>query len=73
MTFKIIIITVNVVFCFFQVIATEVVDNRNKTASTVVTVSVTNINDNFPIFDKLEYFADISENANIGDFVGKVE
>ncbi len=55
-----------------QVIATEIVGNKTKTASTVVTVDVTNINDNFPVFDKSEYFADVSENANIGDVVGKV-
>ena len=53
-------------------IATEIVDNRTKTASTVVTVTVTNVNDNFPLFEKTEYFVNISENAMISSDVGVV-
>lgn len=43
-----------------------------KTASTTVTIFVTNINDNLPVFDQAEYSVNISESSPTGTIFGKV-
>ena len=37
-----------------------------------VSVTITNENDNDPVFSQLQYSANVSENANDGQFVAQV-
>ena len=52
--------------------AVEVVNTNKKTATATVTVTVLNENDNTPTFTKVEYAANVSENALPGTLVTKV-
>ena len=48
------------------------VNDKTKTASTTVTVTVINVNDESPVFQNTNYLTDISENAKAGAYVGQV-
>ena len=57
---------------FPQVIATEDINNQPRNGSTTVSIEVTNVNDNIPVFENTTYLSIIPENAPPGTFVTMV-
>ena len=43
----------------------EAVDRKLKTGQLIVLISITDINDNFPQFEKLQYSVSVAENVNV--------
>uniref|UniRef100_T1IV10 Uncharacterized protein n=1 Tax=Strigamia maritima TaxID=126957 RepID=T1IV10_STRMM len=56
----------------FLVVAIETAVEQPLSSMSVVTVTITDVNDNFPVFEQNSYTSKITENSPVGTFVAKV-